>query len=177
MAFGPADRDGTNQNKDRTRKGPSVKLWVAAPAATFPLSPVHQTGITIINVKLLANSGPSTFFSRSERFFLPQGSISPCALVQRHSLRSSSYCLLLIRICAMKITNATVAADAVTIKQIISQSFRYAYLSQAIFIWRLCLNSVTTVRCFDLAQCSYRISPFFTSLSRCKCSPRLNRQR
>lgn len=53
MAFGPADRDGTNQNKDRTRKGPSVKLWVTAPAATFPLSPVHQTGITIINVKLV----------------------------------------------------------------------------------------------------------------------------
>ena len=53
MAFGPADRDGTNQNKDRTWKGPSVKLWVTAPAATFPLSPVHQTGITIINVKLL----------------------------------------------------------------------------------------------------------------------------
>ena len=51
MAFGPADRDGTNQNKDRTWKGPSVKLWVTAPAATFPLSPVHQTGITIINVK------------------------------------------------------------------------------------------------------------------------------
>lgn len=50
MAFGPADRDGTNQNKDRTWKGPSVKLWVTAPAATFPLSPVHQTGITIINV-------------------------------------------------------------------------------------------------------------------------------
>lgn len=52
MAFGPADRDGTNQNKDRTWKGPSVKLWVTAPAATFPLSPVHQTGITIINVIL-----------------------------------------------------------------------------------------------------------------------------
>ena len=52
MAFGPADRDGTNQNKDRTWKGPSVKLWVTAPAATFPLSPVHQTGITIINVKV-----------------------------------------------------------------------------------------------------------------------------
>ena len=52
MAFGPADRDGTNQNKDRTWKGPPVKLWVTAPAATFPLSPVHQTGITIINVKL-----------------------------------------------------------------------------------------------------------------------------
>ena len=50
MAFGPADRDGTNQNKDRTWKGPPVKLWVTAPAATFPLSPVHQTGITIINV-------------------------------------------------------------------------------------------------------------------------------
>ena len=50
MAFGPADRDGTNQNKDRTRKGPSVKLWVTAPAATFPLSPVNPTGITIINV-------------------------------------------------------------------------------------------------------------------------------
>ena len=54
MAFGPADRDGTNQNKDRTWKGPSVKLWVTAPAATFPLSPVHQTGITIINVKIVA---------------------------------------------------------------------------------------------------------------------------
>ena len=53
MAFGPADRDGTNQNKDRTWKGPSVKLWVTAPAATFPLSPVHQTGITIINVKFV----------------------------------------------------------------------------------------------------------------------------
>ena len=53
MAFGPADRDGTNQNKDRAWKGPSVKLWVTAPAATFPLSPVHQTGITIINVKLV----------------------------------------------------------------------------------------------------------------------------
>lgn len=51
MAFGPADRDGTNQNKDRTWKGPSVKLWVTAPAATFPLSPVNPTGITIINVK------------------------------------------------------------------------------------------------------------------------------
>ena len=50
MAFGPADRDGTNQNKDRTWKGPSVKLWVTAPAATFPLSPVNPTGITIINV-------------------------------------------------------------------------------------------------------------------------------
>ena len=50
MAFGPADRHGTNRNKDRTWKGPSVKLWVTAPAATFPLSPVHQTGITIINV-------------------------------------------------------------------------------------------------------------------------------
>lgn len=37
MAFGPADRDGTNQNKDRTWKGPSVKLWVTAPAATFPI--------------------------------------------------------------------------------------------------------------------------------------------
>ena len=56
MAFGPADRDGTNQNKDRTWKGPSVKLWVTAPAATFPLSPVHQTGITIINVKLSTDS-------------------------------------------------------------------------------------------------------------------------
>ena len=42
MAFGPADRDGTNQNKDRTWKGPSVKLWVTAPAATFPLSPVNH---------------------------------------------------------------------------------------------------------------------------------------
>lgn len=148
------------------------------PRDTQNASKPHPELKTLISyVKLLANSGPSTFFSRSERFFLPQGSISPCALVQRHSLRSSSYCLLLIRICTMKITNATVAADAVTIKQIISQSFRYAYLSQAIFIWRLCLNSVTTVRCFDLAQCSYRISPFFTSLSRCKCSPRLNRQR
>ena len=51
MAFGPADRDGTNQNKDRAWKGPSVKLWVTAPAATFPLSPVNPTGITIINVK------------------------------------------------------------------------------------------------------------------------------
>ena len=51
MAFGPADRHGTNQNKDRTWKGPSVKLWVTAPAATFPLSPVNPTGITIINVK------------------------------------------------------------------------------------------------------------------------------
>lgn len=54
MAFGPADRDGTNQNKDRTWKGPPVKLWVTAPAATFPLSPVHQTGITIINGKLVS---------------------------------------------------------------------------------------------------------------------------
>ena len=53
MAFGPADRHGTNRNKDRTWKGPPVKLWVTAPAATFPLSPVHQTGITIINVKLV----------------------------------------------------------------------------------------------------------------------------
>ena len=53
MAFGPADRDGTNQNKDRTWKGPSVKLWVTAPAATFPLSPVNPTGITIINVQLV----------------------------------------------------------------------------------------------------------------------------
>ena len=53
MAFGPADRDGTNQNKDRTWKGPSVKLWVTAPAATFPLSPVNPTGITIINVKFV----------------------------------------------------------------------------------------------------------------------------
>ena len=51
MAFGPADRDGTNRNKDRTWKGPPVKLWVTAPAATFPLSPVNPTGITIINVK------------------------------------------------------------------------------------------------------------------------------
>ena len=49
MAFGPADRDGTNRNKDRTWKGPPAKLWVTAPAATFPLSPVHQTGITIID--------------------------------------------------------------------------------------------------------------------------------
>ncbi len=62
MAFGPADRDGTNQNKDRTWKGPSVKLWVTAPAATFPLSPVHQTGITIINVQYAQTlpCGPGT---------------------------------------------------------------------------------------------------------------------
>ena len=50
MAHGSAAMGGTNQNKDRIWKGPSVKLWVTAPAATFPLSPVHQTGITIINV-------------------------------------------------------------------------------------------------------------------------------
>ena len=56
MAFGPADRDGTNQNKDRAWKGPSVKLWVTAPAATFPLSPVNPTGITIINVKFTPKS-------------------------------------------------------------------------------------------------------------------------
>ena len=62
MAFGPADRDGTNQNKDRTWKGPSVKLWVTAPAATFPLSPVHQTGITIINVNSVCAVGAADVF-------------------------------------------------------------------------------------------------------------------
>ena len=61
MAFGPADRDGTNQNKDRTWKGPPVKLWVTAPAATFPLSPVHQTGITIINGKFVSTPGVVLF--------------------------------------------------------------------------------------------------------------------
>lgn len=65
MAFGPADRDGTNQNKDRTWKGPSVKLWVTAPAATFPLSPVHQTGITIINVPNLVE-GVHLFHMRKQ---------------------------------------------------------------------------------------------------------------
>ncbi|WP_337647686.1 hypothetical protein, partial [Bifidobacterium pullorum] len=40
----------------------SVKLWVTAPAATFPLSPVHQTGITIINVKLVFRFSSGIFF-------------------------------------------------------------------------------------------------------------------
>ena len=40
MAFGPADRDGTNQNKDRTWKGPPVKLWVTARP---PLSHYHRS--------------------------------------------------------------------------------------------------------------------------------------
>ena len=73
MAFGPADRDGTNQNKDRTWKGPSVKLWVTAPAATFPLSPVNPTGITIINVKLICTVSSlflDSFVVHSGRFGL-----------------------------------------------------------------------------------------------------------
>ena len=83
MAFGPADRDGTNQNKDRTWKGPPVKLWVTAPAATFPLSPVHQTGITIINgnlscgadINLLKHNRPARH--RMARATCPSTSTAP----------------------------------------------------------------------------------------------------
>lgn len=46
-AGGPG-RDKPKQGQDL--EGSAGQLWVTAPAATFPLSPVHQTGITIINV-------------------------------------------------------------------------------------------------------------------------------
>lgn len=50
-AGGPG-RDKSKQGQDL--EGSAGQLWVTAPAATFPLSPVNPTGITIINVKIVA---------------------------------------------------------------------------------------------------------------------------